>query len=157
LCLSPAELAETDMADHAIAALSASRVRDVSILGRRGPVQAAFTTVEVRELGEMTEAEPVVKPEECEIDPISAEELSTARAATKQKVEIVQGYSRLAPAGKPRRIHLRFFVSPQEILGDADGRVRGIRLAKTQLTKNEADGVVAEPTGETEELPCELV
>jgi len=157
LSLSPAELAETDMADHAIAALSASRVRDVSILGRRGPVQAAFTTVEVKELGEMSEAEPVVKPVEVALDPISEEELATARAATRAKVEIVQEFSRRAPAGKPRRIHLRFFVAPEEILGDGEGRVRGIRLAKTRLVKNSAGAVVAEPTGEHEELPCELV
>lgn len=157
LCLSPKELGETDMADHAIAALSQSRVRDVSILGRRGPVQAAFTTVEVKELGEMSEAEPVVKPEEVAIDPISAEELATARAATKAKVDIVDGFSKRAPEGKPRRIHLRFFVAPQEILGDESGRVRGIRLAKTRLVKNSAGAVVAEPTGETEDLACELV
>jgi len=157
LCLSPQELAETDMADHAVEALSQSRVRDVSILGRRGPVQAAFTTVEVKELGEMSEAEPVVKPAEVAIDPISAEELATARAATKAKVDIVDGFSKRAPAGKPRRIHLRFFVAPQEILGDESGRVRGIRLAKTRLVKNSAGAVVAEPTGETEDLPCELV
>ena len=157
LCLSPAELAETDMADHAIEALSKSRVRDVSILGRRGPVQAAFTTVEVKELGEMTEAEPVVKPDEVAIDPISAEELATARAATKAKVDIVDGFSKRASAGKPRRIHLRFFVAPQEILGDDAGRVRGIRLAKTRLVKNAAGAVVAEPTGATEDLACELV
>ncbi len=157
LCRSPAELAETDMADHAIAALAQSRVRDVSILGRRGPVQAAFTTVEVKELGEMTEAEPVVKPEEVAIDPISAEELATARAATKAKVDIVDGFAKRASAGKARRIHLRFFVAPQEILGDASGRVRAIRLAKTRLAKNAAGAVVAEPTGETEELPCQLV
>lgn len=157
LCLSPQELAETDMADHAIEALSKSRVRDVSILGRRGPVQAAFTTVEVKELGEMSEAEPVVKPEEVAIDPISAEELATARAATKAKVDIVDGFSKRASEGKPRRIHLRFFVAPQEILGDEQGRVRGIRLAKTRLVKNSAGAVVAEPTGETEDLACELV
>ncbi len=157
LSLSEAELRTTDMADHAIEALAASRVRDVSILGRRGPVQAAFTTVEVRELGEMTEAEPVVKPEEAALDPLSEEEMAAARAATKAKVEIVQEFSRRAPAGKPRRIRLRFFVAPQEILAGPDGRVRGIRLAKTRLAKNERGAVVAEPTGETEDLECGLV
>ena len=157
LSLPEAELRETDMADHAIEALAKSRVRDVSILGRRGPVQAAFTTVEVRELGEMSEAEPVVKPEEAALDPLSEAELAAARAATRAKVEIVQEFSRRAPAGKPRRIRLRFFVAPIEVLGDANGRVRGLKLAKTRLAKNTSGAVVAEPTGETEELPCELV
>jgi len=157
LSLSEAELRETDMADHAIEALAKSRVRDVHILGRRGPVQAAFTTVEVRELGEMTEAEPVVKPEEVAIDPLSDEELAAARAATRAKVEIVQEFSRRASAGKPRRIHLRFFVAPEAVLGDDDGAVRGLRLAKTRLARNEKGSVVAEPTGETEELACGMV
>jgi len=157
LSLSEAELRETDMADHAIEALANSRVRDVYLLGRRGPVQAAFTTVEVKELGELTEAEPVVKPEEAALDPLSEEELAAARATVKAKVEIVQEFSRRASAGKPRRIHLRFFVAPQEVLGDASGRVRGLRLAKTRLARNAAGAVVAEPTGETEELPCGLV
>ncbi|MEO5618045.1 MAG: FAD-dependent oxidoreductase [Candidatus Eisenbacteria bacterium] len=157
LSLSPAELRETDMADHAIEALSLSRVRDVSILGRRGPVQAAFTTVEVRELGEMTEAEPVVKPEEVTLDALSEEELASARAATKAKVEIVQEFSRRASAGKPRRIHLRFFVAPLEVLGDANGRVRGLKLARTRLARNANGAVVAEPSGGEEVLPCGLV
>jgi ferredoxin--NADP+ reductase len=120
-------------------------------------VQAAFTTVEVRELGEMAEAEPVVRADEIAIDPLSAEELAAARAATKAKVEIVEGFSRLAPAGKPRHIHLRFFVAPVEILGDERGHVRAIKLARTRLAKNAAGAVVAEPTGETEELAVGLV
>jgi ferredoxin--NADP+ reductase len=157
LSLTEAELRETDMADHAIEALGRSRVRDVSVLGRRGPVQAAFTTVEVRELGEMSEAEPVVKPEEVALDPLSEEELAAARSATKAKVEIVQEFSRRASAGKPRRIHLRFFVAPLEVLGDANGCVRGLKLARTRLARNAAGTVVAEPTGEVEELACGLV
>jgi len=157
LCLGPEELRTTDMADHAIAALSASRVRDVFLLGRRGPVQAAFTTVEVRELGEMLEAEPVVLADEIAIDPLSAAELETARAATKAKVDIVAGFAKLAPAGKPRRIHLRFFVAPVEILGDERGHVRAIKLARTRLVKNAAGAVIAEPTGKHEELEVGLV
>ncbi len=157
LCLPAGELRTTDAADHAIAALSASRVRDVYLLGRRGPVQAAFTTVEVRELGEMSEAEPVVRADEVAIDPLSAAELEAARAATRAKVEIVQEFARRPSAGKPRRIHLRFFVAPLEILGDAGGRVRAIRLARTRLAKNAVGAIVAEPAGETEELPVGLV
>ena len=88
------------MADHAIEALSASRVKEVSILGRRGPVQAAFTTVEVRELGELPGADVIVRPEEVAIDDVSAVELAAARAATRAKVAIVQEFSRRAPAGK---------------------------------------------------------
>ena len=157
LCLAPEALRGTDMADHAIEALSRSRVREVWLLGRRGPVQAAFTTNEVKELGELDRADVVVRPEEVEIDPISAEELAAGRAAVRTKVEIVQEFARRAPAGKPRRLHLRFFVSPLEILGDVSGHVAGLRLARNRLEKTEAGAVVARPSGETEELPVGLV
>jgi ferredoxin--NADP+ reductase len=157
LSLSADELRTTDMADHAIEALSKSKVRDVSIVGRRAVAQAAFTTVEVKELGELTEAEPVVRPDEVELDPITLAELESARAATRAKIEIVQEFSRRAPAGKPRKLRLRFFTAPLEILGDAEGRVRGIKLARTRLARNEAGVVVAELTDQVEELPVGLV
>ncbi len=157
LCLTPEELRETDMADDAIEALSGSRVKEISILGRRGPVQAAFTTVEVKELGELLGADVCVRPEEVAIDPISAAELETARSATKAKVEIVQEFSRRTPAGKPRRLNLRFLVSPLELLGEGDSPVTSLRLAKNRLVKNAAGAVVTEPTGEIEELPAGLV
>src|SRR5437867_4898849 len=157
LCLTPDELSATDMADHAIAALSLSRVKEISILGRRGPVQAAFTTVEVKELGELTAADVSVRPEEVALDPLSIAELEAARSATKAKVEIVHEFSRRAPAGKPRRLNLRFLVSPLEVLGDANGHVTGLRLAKTRLVKGPTGSLVTEPTGAIEDLPVRLV
>ena len=157
LCLTPEELRETDMADYAIEALSSSRVKEVSILGRRGAAQAAFTTVEVKELGELPGADVIVRPDEVVIDEVSAAELAEARATTKAKVEIVQEFSRRTPAGKPRRLHIRFLIAPLELRAGADGRVAGLRLAKNRLLKNEAGAVVTEPTGEQEELAAGLV
>ncbi|MBI1795558.1 MAG: FAD-dependent oxidoreductase [Candidatus Eisenbacteria bacterium] len=166
LCLLPDELRTTDMADYAIEALSVSRVREVSILGRRGPVQAAFTTVEVKELGELPGADVIVRADEIALDPASAEELAAARAATKAKVEILEGFAKRAPAGKPRRLHIRFLVSPVEIVGDEKGRVAALRVAKNRLVKDAAGALVAEPrlatdldrgTGETETLPVGMV
>ena len=157
LCLSPKELRETDMADYAIEALSASRVKEVSILGRRGPAQAAFTTVEVKELGELPGADVIVRPEEVVLDELSVAELAAARAATRAKVEIVQEFSRRTPTGKPRRLHIRFMVSPLELIGDGDGRVTGLKLAKNRLVKDAAGAIVTEPTGETEEMTAGLV
>ncbi|MEK7330809.1 MAG: NADP oxidoreductase, partial [Candidatus Eisenbacteria bacterium] len=138
-------------------ARSARRVKEGAILGRRGPGQAAFTTVEVKELGGLPGADVVVRPEEAALDALSAAELETARAATKAKVEIVQEFSRRTPAGKPRRLNIRFLVSPHELLGDGGGRVAGLRLAKNRLVKGPTGAVVTEPTGETEELPAGLV
>jgi len=157
LCLTPEELRETDMADYAIEALSHSRVKDVSILGRRGPVQAAFTTVEVKELGELPGADVIVRPDEVALDELSAAELATARAATKAKVEIVQEFSRRTPTGKPRRLHIRFMVSPLELIGGADGHVTGLELAKNRLVKDAAGAIVTQPTGETEQMAAGLV
>jgi ferredoxin--NADP+ reductase len=156
LSLEPEELRQTDMADAAIEALSTSHVRDVSILGRRGVVQAAFTTVEVKELGELTAADVVVDPRECAVDEASAEELAAGRAALKTKVEIVQGFAQRVPTDKPRRLRIRFLVSPVEILGDERGRVTGLKLVKNELVKTEG-GIVARPTGETETLDVGLV
>uniref|UniRef100_A0A832I210 NADP oxidoreductase n=1 Tax=Eiseniibacteriota bacterium TaxID=2212470 RepID=A0A832I210_UNCEI len=157
LSLSEAELRRTDMADHALEALAAAGVREVFVLGRRGPVQAAFTTNEVRELGELAEADVVVRPDEVELDPASAAELEGARSATKQKVDIVREFARRVPSGKPRRLVLRFRVAPVEVLDDGAGRVAGLRVARTRLVPNAAGGVSAETTGETEVLPVGLV
>jgi ferredoxin--NADP+ reductase len=156
LCLTPRQLGETDMADEAIQVLSKSRVREVYMLGRRGLVQAAFTTVEVKELGELEDADVIVDADECAIDAASADELATGRATLKAKVDIVQGFAQKPAVGKSRRLHIRFCVSPIEILGDPAGKVRAIRLARNQLVKDES-GVRAEPSGETFELEVGLV
>jgi ferredoxin--NADP+ reductase len=157
LCLTPEELRTTDMADYAIEALSHSQVKDVYLLGRRGPVQAAFTTNEVKELGEMPGADVIVTPADAVLDPLSIAELEAARATTRAKVEIVQEFSKRTPSGKPRRLHLRFLVSPLEILGDANGRVCALTLAHNRLVKTEAGSIACEPNGETERLPAGLV
>ncbi len=157
LSLSADELRTTDMTDRAIEALAASRVREVFVLGRRGPVQAAFTTNEVKELGELHEADVVVRADEAAPDALSAEELGpSARPALKQKVEILQGFAARSPGGKRKRLHLRFLVSPLEVLGE-NGRVAGLRVAKNALVRDERGGLAARPTGETETLACGLV
>ncbi|HET9327354.1 MAG TPA: FAD-dependent oxidoreductase, partial [Candidatus Eisenbacteria bacterium] len=156
LCLTPRQLAETDMADEAIEALSKSKVREVYMLGRRGVVQAAFTTVEVKELGELEDADVIVDADECALDAASAGELASGRATMKAKVDIVQGFSKKPASGKHRRLHIRFCVSPLEILGDANGKVRALKLARNRLVKDET-GVRAEPTGEEFELEVGLV
>src|SRR5262249_44505696 len=109
LCRSPEELAKTDIADHALEALRASRIREVYLLGRRGVAQAAFTNPEVKELGELPDADVVVRPDEVDLDPVSraALDASPDRATTK-KVEILQEYARRTPSGKRKRLIMRF-------------------------------------------------
>jgi ferredoxin--NADP+ reductase len=158
LCRFPEELAVTDVADYALEALAKSRVRDVYLLGRRGPAQAAFTNPELRELGELPAADIVVKPEEVELDPATRAELEAhPDRATRKKVEILQEFARRPLTGKPRRLHLRFLVSPVEILGDVGGRVVGMRLVRNVLQPSPGAGLQAKPTDQFEELPVGLV
>src|SRR5512135_664489 len=119
LSLSPEELEKTDIADYALEALKNSRVKEVHLLGRRGPAQAAFTNPEIKEVGELADADVLVRPEEAELDPLSREEVDTSNdPALKKKVEILQSYALHKPTGKSRKLFVRFLVSPVELEGD---------------------------------------
>jgi ferredoxin/flavodoxin---NADP+ reductase len=158
LSRTPAELARTDIADYAETALAASGVREVYLIGRRGPVQAAFTTPEVRELGELEGADVVVPPEDVVLDPLSRAALAAADdRALEKKVEILQDYSARQRTGKPRTLTLRFLLSPVEILADDAGGVRAMRLVRNRLEDDGRGGARAAATGQIEELPVDLV
>ena len=158
LSLSPGELAATDMADYAIEALSRSRVREVFLLGRRGPAQAAFTNPEIKELGELEQAAVRISKAEAELDPISREVVANSSdRALIRKVEMLQAYAGLPETDKPRKLTLRFLVSPLELLDDGKGAVRAIRLARNRLSPTPTGTIVAEPTGEEEELAVGMV
>lgn len=158
LCRTPEELAGTDIADYALDALRRSRIREVYLLGRRGPVQAAFTTPEVKELGELAGADVTARPEEVAVDPWSQAELMRAQDRTlAKKVELLREFSTRARTGKPKLLTLRFLVSPVELHGDASGRVVGMRLVRNALVKEPNGALKAAPIGWFEELPVELV
>src|SRR3954466_3267451 len=154
LVLDPDEVAATDTADHAVGPLGSASVHEVIVLGRRGPAQAAFTTPELRELGELTRADIVVSPADMELDPESAEWLETEGDPTnKRNVELMREYAQREPHGHERRVELRFFRSPVEILGEGeDGPVTGIRIVKNKIVDGRAV-----PTGEEEVISCGLV
>jgi ferredoxin--NADP+ reductase len=157
LCRTPEELAATDITDYAFDALSQSRVREVHMLGRRGPLQAAFTPPEVKELGEMEDADARVLPEEADLDPLSLEDLQEADRNARRNVEIVQKFAAREPAGKSRRLFIRFLVSPVEILGEAEGRVTGIRLVRNELYRGGNGRLRPRAVDSYEELPVQLV
>jgi ferredoxin--NADP+ reductase len=158
LCRTPEELAKTDIADYALEALAASRVREVYLLGRRGPAQAAFTNPEIKELGELPGADVSAVPEEVELDPLTRAALEkTPDRATVKKIEILQEYARRPPVGKPRKLVLRFLVSPVELIGDRAGQVIAMRLVKNALAATPAGTLQARPTDRSEELPVGLV
>jgi ferredoxin--NADP+ reductase len=158
LSLSHDELAKTDIADYALEALSNSGVKEVYIIGRRGPVQAKFTTPEIKELGELEEADVFTLPEEMELDELSQKELeSTADRGTARKVELLQNYSENKPTGKPKKLILRFLVSPVEMYGDDQGHLNGMKLVKNKLYATDAGTLRPAATGEFEELEVGLV
>jgi ferredoxin--NADP+ reductase len=158
LCRTADELAVTDIADDALAALRESRVREVYLLGRRGPAQAAFTNPEIRELGELPGADVTARADEVEPDPLSRAELErSGDRGTLKKVEILREYARRVPAGKPRTLTIRFLVSPVALLADESGGIAGVRLVHNELSATAAGTLQARPTDRFEELPAGLV
>jgi len=154
LLRTPAELEKTDIAAHALDALRDSRVREVFILGRRGPEQASFTAAELEELGEMEDAEPIVAPSELAGLVIP----EAARNKQQQRIlKILQSFATRQANVKSRKLHLRFLLSPTEIFGGPDGGVSGLILEKNRL-EVQADGTVTvRGTGETEVLDIGMV
>jgi ferredoxin--NADP+ reductase len=150
LALTSEELRPTDTTDAAIEAISAAGVKEILVLGRRGPVQAAWTPVEVGELGDLDGADVLVDPAELELDPASEAELEAAPPTVKRNDEHLRRYAATAPQGKPRSIRLRFSTSPTAILGN--DRVEAIELVRNELVDGRA---VA--TDDRETIPCGIV
>ena len=155
LVTDPDVLATTDIADHALKSLHDRGVEEVVVVGRRGPLQAPFTTLELRELGHLEglgDVDVIVDPDD--FADISDEDVEAAGKTVKNNIKVLRGYAEVAPKGAKRRIVFRFRTSPIEIKGD--GRVESIVLGRNALV--EEDGrVVAKDTGEREELPAQLV
>ena len=158
LARTPEELAKTDIADYALDALRGSRIKEVFLLGRRGPAQAAFTNPELKEIGEMAGADVSALPEEVDLDPLSQAQLAASEdRLLVKKVEILQGYARRAPEGKSRRLTLRFLVSPVELAGGPDGRVASMRLVRNTLVASDDGTLSAMATEQFERLDVGLV
>ena len=154
LSLTADELAPTDATDKAIAAIGSSKLKDIVMLGRRGPAQAAFTTPELQELGELAGADIFVDPAELELDDVSEASLADITHA-RRNVEMLREFAGRSPSGKPRALRLRFLVSPVAILGDE--RVEAIEVEQNRLVPDGRGTLRAEPTGERETIPCGLV
>ena len=157
LCRTPEELLKTDIADYALEQLRASRVKEVTILGRRGPAQAAFTAPEAKELGELADCDTFVPADEAELDALSQASLAAADRAELRKVEFIQELARRQPTGKSKRLTLRFLVSPVELLGDENGHVRQMRLVRNILYATDAGSLRARATDQFETLDAGLV
>ena len=144
LALTHEELEPTDATDASIAAIASSPIREIVVVGRRGPAQAAFTTPELHEMGELAGADVIVDPAELQ----GAQPKGTN---AERNVTVLQEFAAREPEGKPRRVVFRFFRSPVAILGEE--RVEGIELVRNELDADER----AMPTAEHESLTCGLV
>ncbi|MCA9961959.1 MAG: FAD-dependent oxidoreductase [Anaerolineales bacterium] len=158
LCRTPAELAQTDIADYALEALSKSNVKEVYVLGRRGPAQAAFTTPEIKELGEMEDTDTFTISDEVELDSLSEASLAeSADRGAMRKVEIIQSYAQNQSTGKSRKLFVRFLVSPVELYGDEHGHVKAMKLVHNELYKTDAGSLRPRATERTEVIEVGLV
>lgn len=151
------ELSPSDIASHAVKALRQSGVKDIYILGRRGPAQAAFTNAELRELTEITGVDLVVRPEDLTLDALSQEFVAqpTAEPNSQRNLETLCRQMTKGAGSHPRKIHLHFLTSPVSVLGA--NRVEGVRVEKNVLSKDERGNLKARGTGVYEELPCQMV
>jgi ferredoxin--NADP+ reductase len=155
LALTAEELAPTDTTDAAIEAIVSSGIREIVVLGRRGPVQAAWTSTELGELGELAGADVVVDPAELELDETSQAELEGASNVVQRNMEILREFGARERTGKRRVVRLRFRVSPVAILGDA--HVEAVELARNRLEPDGRGSVRAVATDEREILDCGIV
>ena len=154
LLRTPAELEKTDVAAHALEALRNSRVREIFLLGRRGPEQASFTPPELKELGEMEDVDPIVAPDElagCVIPE------SAGNSQQEKNLKILQSFAARQPGAKSKKLHLRFRVSPKKVIANGDGNVAGLVLEKNRLETRPDGTVSTHGTGEIETLDVGMV
>jgi ferredoxin/flavodoxin---NADP+ reductase len=154
LALTPSELAVTDTTDPAIQAIADSGLREIVMVGRRGPVQAAFTNPELLELGELAGADVIVDPADLELDAASAALLEGDTNA-ERNLAVLREYAARRPEGKPRRVVLRFLLSPVELLGTE--RVEAVELVRNRLEPDGRGGLRAVATDARETLPAAIV
>jgi ferredoxin/flavodoxin---NADP+ reductase len=156
LVLAPSELAPTDTADHALEVLAASRVREVVVVGRRGPAQASFTNPELLELGELGDADVIVDGDELERALAVPDPAAEANTTSRRNVEILRSYAARTPSGHAKRIILRFLLSPAALLPDEHGRLGSIELVPNELVPAPGGGLRAQPTDERETIAAGL-
>ncbi len=147
---SAGDLARTDLPDHVVDVLRRSRIRDITMLARRGPVQAKFTTKELREMGDLEGVDVVVDAADLELDDVSVQMLASSQVA-KRNLDALRGWAARSLRGQPRRLELGFWWRPVELLGD--DRVTGILVERTGL---DASGTVV-GTGEMREVAADMV
>ncbi len=146
------ELRHTDITAHALEVLAGSKIRDIYVIGRRGPAQAKFTHPELRELGELADCDPIVDPRDLELNPASVEELADrSHRANLKTYDVLKTFAARPPPTRRRRCHIEFLKSPIGLKGDS--KLERVVLMRNRLV-GEPSRQAAEATGEVEELAC---
>ncbi|MEE8395735.1 MAG: FAD-dependent oxidoreductase [bacterium] len=150
------ELEKTDIADYALEALRSSKIREIYLLGRRGPAQAAFTNPEIRELAAIDGVDLVVRPADLELDELNREFLDASKEPThRRNVEILSAQAGKGEGNHPKKIRAWFFSSPVEVTGRH--RVEGLRIETNRLVKDGSGSLRARGTGEIQEISTQLL
>jgi ferredoxin/flavodoxin---NADP+ reductase len=155
LAADPNDLAKTDIADHALEALRKSKVREVVMLGRRGPAQAAFTNPELKEFGDLNGVDVIIDPADIELDPVSEASLADDKTARKN-VETLRAYAERGNTGAPRRIVMRFLTSPVGVIGSGN-RVAAVTIERNKLVQAADGSLRAMGTGNYETHQCGMI
>ncbi len=142
------EMAISDLPDYAAEAIHRSPISDVYVLGRRGPAEAKFTNVELREMGRLEECVPLVEPPVLRSSPEALSDRD--RRLSEKNLATFGEFIEASGGNKPKRVHFRFFTAPVEVLGD--DRVEGISVESTRLDDGRTVG-----TGERSVIPCGLI
>ena len=142
-------MAGTDVPGHVLDVLAASAITEVTVLGRRGPAYARFTTKELRELGEIAGSDIIVDPADLELSEQEEAEVAADRTL-RANLEVLRDWSTRAPQGRPRRLRIKFWLRPAEVLGSA--AVSGFRAERTRLQDGKLVG-----TGSIVDFPAQMV
>ena len=152
LCKTPDELEKTDISQHALEILAESSIKEVHLYGRRGPLQASFTSKEIREMGDLADCYPIIDPKDLELNESSQKELlDSANSGRKKNFEILQSFTTVSPNDRRRKFVMHFYRSPIEIIGKEQ-----VRKAKFEinLMSGEPNKQKVRGTGKFEEIDC---
>ena len=150
LALDPAELDSTDTADHALTAMHLSSIRNVMIVGRRGPEHAAFTSPEIRELPKLEHTDVLITQSEIESAKERVAEQLEGNKELRNNLEAMLEVSQTLTKNHERKLAISFLLSPLEIIGSE--KVEAIRFARNEVINGKVSA-----TSEIIELPCDLV
>jgi ferredoxin--NADP+ reductase len=149
------DLRRTDIAEHALDALACSRIRDIYVIGRRGPAQIKFSPVELKELGQIRDCAALVAGDDLALGTACTAEISDGRGDDARKnLSLLRTFAAATAADSKRRIWFRFLETPVRINGS--GRVDSVTLARNRM-EGPPFAQVAVATAQTFELPCSLV